>query len=104
MQIQQPNSEAKRQELKALDEALAERKRYYLEQEALITELVESGNTQLMGLTHDILVARQQLRDLKTDIRTAAQDKVLLCEDLDSIREQVRITVVAVQPQFYGSI
>lgn len=92
--MQAVQSEAKRQELKVLDEAIAERKRYYREQEALIGELVETGNTQLMGLTHDILAAKQQLRDIKTDIRTAAQDKVLLNEDLEQIRGEIQLTVV----------
>jgi chromosome segregation ATPase len=90
----QKSSEAKRQELKALDDAIAERKRYLREQEALITELVESGNTQIMGLHHDILLAKQELRSVKTDIRTAAQDKVLLNEDLDQIREEIQLVVV----------
>jgi chromosome segregation ATPase len=101
----QKSSEAKRQELKALDEAIADRKRYLREQEALITEIVEAGNTQLMSLTHDIVVAKSELRSIKTDIRTAAQDKVLLNEDLDQIREELQLTVVrttfvAVGPAF----
>jgi chromosome segregation ATPase len=94
MQVLQKSSEAKRQELKALDDAITERKRYYREQESLIAELVESGNTQLMGLTHDIMLAKQELRSIKTDIRTAAQDKVLLNEDLDQIRTEIQLTVV----------
>lgn len=55
---------------------------------------------QLMGLTHDIAVAKQELRSLKTDIRTAAQDKVLLNQDLDQIRSEIQITVVGVVPTF----
>lgn len=83
------SSEAKRQELKVLDEAIAERKRYKREQETLITEMVEQGNSKLMELTHDIALAKQELRNLKTDIRTAAQDKVLLNEDLDNLRGKI---------------
>jgi hypothetical protein len=94
MQVLQKSSEAKRQELIALDVAIKDRKRYYREQEALIVDLVESGNTQLMGLNHDILMAKQQLRDIKTDIRTAAQDKVLLNEDLDNMRSDAELLVV----------
>lgn len=94
MQVLQKSSEAKRLELKALDDAITERKRYLREQESLIAELVESGNTQLMGLTHDIMLAKQELRSIKTDIRTAAQDKVLLNEDLDQIRTEIQLTVV----------
>jgi hypothetical protein len=94
MLVAPKSSIAKQQELKMLDELIAERKKYLREQEALIAEIVESGNTQLMGLTHDILAAKQQLRDIKTDIRTAAQDKVLLNEDLDQIRSEIQLTVV----------
>jgi hypothetical protein len=105
MQVLQKSSEAKRKELKALDEAIAERKRYHRNQETLINEMVSAGNTQLMGLTHDILLAKQQLRDIKTDIRTAAQDKVLLNEDLDIMREEaqmlvIRTTFIGVTPIF----
>lgn len=94
MQVLQKSSESKRQELKALDDAIADRKRYLREQEALIKDLVESGNTQLMGLHHDILLAKQELRGIKTDIRTAAQDKVLLNEDLETMRGEAELLVV----------
>lgn len=83
----------KRDELKALNAEIAERYRYYTHQEAQIKELVESGNTQLMGLHHDIIMATQRLREIKTDIRTAAQDKVLLNEDLEQIRGEIQITI-----------
>lgn len=81
--------EAKRKELKALNAAITERTQYHNDQEKLITEMVEAGNTQLMGLIHDTVVAKQELRDLKTDIRTAAQDKVLLNEDLEGLRRDI---------------
>jgi hypothetical protein len=105
MQVVQKSSEAKRQELKVLDEAIAERKRYFREQETLIVDLIESGNTQLMGLHHDILMAKQELRSIKTDIRTAAQDKVLLNEDLETMRGEaellvVRTTFIGISPIF----
>lgn len=105
MQVLKSSPEAKRQELKALDEAIAERKKYYREQEALIADMVEAGNTMIMGLNHDILMAKQLLRDIKTDIRTAAQDKVLLAEDLETMREEaqllvVRTTFIGVTPIF----
>lgn len=105
MLVAPKSSEAKRQELKVLDEAIAERKRYFREQETLITDLIESGNTQLMGLHHDILMAKQELRSVKTDIRTAAQDKVLLNEDLETMRGEaqllvVRTTFIGVSPVF----
>lgn len=105
MQVAQKSSEAKRQELKALDDAILERKRYYREQEALIADLIESGNTQLMGLHHDILLAKQELRGLKTDIRTFSYDKVLLNEDLQMLRGEaemlvVRTTFIGISPAF----
>jgi hypothetical protein len=46
------------------------------------------------------MLAKQILRDIKTDIRTAAQDKVLLNEDLTNIREEIHLTVV--QTTFIG--
>lgn len=58
---------------------------------------------QLMQLHHDIVMARQELRSIKTDIRTAAQDKVLLMQDLKTMRNEaqmlvVRTTTVAIHP------
>lgn len=92
---QQPkSSEEKRQELKLLDGLIADRKKYHRKQEALITDMVESGNTQLMGLNHDILLAKQELRDIKTDIRTAAQDKVILNKALGSMRTEIELAEV----------
>lgn len=81
--------EAKRQELKALDEAIAERKQYHSEQKKLVNDMVEAGNTQLMGLTHDIAVAKQELRDLKTDVRAMKRDKVILDGDLQAVRRDL---------------
>lgn len=84
---------AKRAELKVLNKAIAKRKKYYREQEKLIIDLVETGNTQLMGLNHDIMFAKKELRDIKTDIRTFAHDKVLLVEDIRVL--QVEMNVLA---------
>jgi arginine deiminase len=80
---------AKRAELHVLDDLIAERKRYYDIQEALISELVESGNTQLMGLTHEIALEQQELRNLKIDKRLLIQDKIMLSHDLVIIREDI---------------
>jgi hypothetical protein len=87
--VAQKSSAEKRQELRVLDEAIAERKKYYREQEHLITETIERGNSKIMELVHDTTVAKKELRDLKTDIRTSAQDKKLLNEDLDNIRNEL---------------
>jgi chromosome segregation ATPase len=85
-----PKSKAEKlTELRTLDEVIAERKKYHREQETLINETCEQGNSELMALTHEITLSKQVLRDLKTDIRTAAQDKVLLNEDLEDIRKQI---------------
>ena len=78
--------QAKRQELKALDEAIAERKRYHREQEKLITEMIETGNSKLMALIYDVKLSEQELRDIKTDIRTASQDKVILSRELAAMQ------------------
>jgi hypothetical protein len=94
------SNSVKRLELKALNEVIAERQRYLREQEDLIKDLVESGNIQLMALNHDILMAKQMLRTIKTDIRTAAHDKVLLNEDLDTMRNDMQLMVV--QTTFVG--
>lgn len=83
--------EAKRKELRALNDTIADRKRYRNEQEKLINELVETGNSQLMNLIHENALAKKELRDLKTDIRTAAQDKVILNEDLEGLRGELAI-------------
>jgi chromosome segregation ATPase len=92
-----PKSKAEKQaELKTLDNAIAERKIYHRQQEALINEACESGNSELMSLDHDIVVAKQALRDLKTDIRTAALDKVLLNNDLDHLRQEAEDLVGSV--------
>lgn len=80
---------SKQAELKALNAEIAVRAKYKRDQEAQIAELVESGNTQLMGLHHDIVTAKQELRSIKTDIRTAAQDKVLLTEDLTQLQKEL---------------
>lgn len=84
-----------KEKLRALNAEIAKRHHYFTQQETQIKELVESGNTQLMGLHHDILVAKQELREIKTDIRTAAQDKVLLNEDLESIRGAIQVGIGA---------
>lgn len=81
---------AKRRQLKELNDAIAERTTYHKQQEKLIAEMVEAGNTELMGLTHDIKVAKHALRECKTDVRTAAEDKVRLNEDLDNIRGEIK--------------
>lgn len=87
------NESVKRAKLKALDDAIAERRKYYNDQEKLITDLVEAGNTELMGLHHDILLAKQELRNIKTDIRTFAQDKVLLKEDIVVLQREIAVLV-----------
>lgn len=84
----QPSNEDKQAELKALNVTIAERKKYLRDQEKLINETVERGNSTLLEMHHDIALAKKELRELKTDIRTAAQDKVLLNEDLETMRAQ----------------
>lgn len=104
MQAAQKSSQTARQELKELNELIADRKRYYRAQEVLIAEMVEAGNTELMGLTHDIILAKSELRGIKTDIRTAAQDKVLLNEDLEQIRNEISLTVVRTTFVGFGAL
>lgn len=79
----------KRATLKCLNEEIADRVKYRRDNETKINELVEAGNTQLMGLTHDIELAKKELKEIKTDIRTAAREKVLLNEDLDALRTEL---------------
>lgn len=86
---------AKKQEVTKLNAEIEERRKYRTGQERQINELVESGNTQLMALSHDIEVAKKELRDLKTDLRKNKQDKVLLNEDL----ERMRIEATALDTQ-----
>lgn len=77
-------------QLSSLNSQIAERAKYLRDQERIITDTVESGNTQLMGLNHDIAVATQQLKDLKVDVRNARQDKRLLEEDLEILRSEAQ--------------
>lgn len=74
--------------LRALNVEIRERQCYKREQEKIIEEVIETGNTRLMALHHDIELAKKQLRDLKTDIRTAAQDKVMLQEDIKTLTHE----------------
>jgi hypothetical protein len=83
------NSLDKQQQLRLLDKTIVAREKYRACQEALINDLAETGNSKLMELTYDIQLAKKQLRDLRTDIRTAAQDKVLLLRDLDELRNEL---------------
>lgn len=82
------NSTDARAELKQLNAQIEERKKYYKEQEKAIDDMVEAGNSELMSLNHEVEVAKKQLRDIKTDIRTSAQDKKLLNEDLEAMRNE----------------
>lgn len=68
--------------LSSLKDQIAERTKYLRDQERVITDTIESGNTQLMELNHEIALARQMLKDLKVDIRNARQDKRLLEDDI----------------------
>lgn len=88
----------RKQELKALESDIQARKAYLREQEALIAEIIEKGNTQLMELSHDIAVAKQMLRDIKTDIRTAAHDKALLMQDIQGLQIQITQQTLIIAP------
>lgn len=82
----------KRQQVRVLDALIIERTAYQREQEQIINNLIEAGNIQLMGLNHDIVMAKAMLKELKTDIRTTQQDKRLLEEDYQSL--QVRVMTI----------
>lgn len=84
----------KKQKLKDLNIIIAERADYFNTQEALINELIEKGNDELLMLSHEIALAKKELREIKTDIRTSSQDKVLLMEDLRGLQVQVATLVV----------
>lgn len=92
-----------RQELVDLTGALAERRRYYAEQQALIDDLVEAGNTRLMELNHDILYATGELKRLKTELYRINQDKRLLLEDLELLRREL-MQMDGSSPGFTGII
>lgn len=80
---------AKLAELQELDRQIAARKKYYGEQEKLINDLVEAGNMQLMNLNHDILLAKQELKDIKTDTRNAKRDRGQALSDLEEMRTEL---------------
>lgn len=75
-----------RRTLRKLDRQIAERSKYLKDQEKVIDEMVEQGGSRIMGLRHEVMLAEKELRDLKTDIRTMANDKRLLQQDLDDLR------------------
>jgi predicted nucleic acid-binding Zn-ribbon protein len=77
-------------ELRAVKGEIAERNQYRGEQERIITDLIDQGNMRLLELNYDIKLAKQTLRDLKTDIRTAAQDRELVRDDLESLKNEVK--------------
>lgn len=81
----------RRAELRDLNQAILERKKYLRDQEALLAEIIERGNGELMMLTHEIAIAKKQLRELKTDIRTSAQDKVILMQSITMLQLQVAV-------------
>lgn len=91
----------KQDRLKALNVEIAEREKYKRSQESQINELIESGNTELMSLVHDVAVARQELREVKTDLRLASREKGELNGTLLAIREEISISVT--QTIFVGS-
>lgn len=84
-----------------LEKETLDRASYYRQQEALIKDMVESGNTQLMALHYEITEAKKVLGDLKIEIRTARQDKRLIEADLQSLQGQAieyseSLTVIAI--------
>lgn len=84
-----------------LEKETLDRASYYRQQEALIKDMVESGNTQLMALHYEITEAKKILGDLKIEIRTARQDKRLIEADLQSLQVQAieyseSLTVIAI--------
>jgi aminopeptidase N len=84
-----------------LEKETLDRASYYRQQEALIKDMVESGNTQLMALHYEITEAKKVLGDLKIEIRTARQDKRLIEADLQSLQVQAieyseSLTVIAI--------
>jgi len=58
---------SKQAELTELDEAIEQRRKYLKDQERLINDTIEAGNTELMMLTHEIAIAKRELKELKTD-------------------------------------
>lgn len=87
--MSQPKPNAKQAELQELDRQIADRKKYYGEQEKLISDMVESGNLQLMNLNHDILLAKQELKDIKVDTRNAKRDRTQALSDLEEVRREL---------------
>lgn len=92
---------SKQDQLKALNVEIVEREKYKRGQESQITEMIETGNSQLMELVHDIAVAKQELREVKTDVRLAIREKMELHMALSDIREEISISII--QTVFVGT-
>jgi hypothetical protein len=76
-------------ELQVLNKTITDRQQYHRQQELIIADMIERGNTVLMGLTHDIALAENELRTLKVDVRLALQDKLMLRQDLEELRQEL---------------
>lgn len=74
--------------LKALNVTIRERQQYHNEQEQIINDLIESGNTRLMELNHDIQLAKKERNDLKADHRSLMQEKIQLKRDIELMKKE----------------
>lgn len=73
--------------LKNVNATIDERKKYQLDQEAHITDLMDAGNLQFKGLDIEITEAQHVLKELKIAIRTLKQDKSTTESDIEVIRQ-----------------
>ena len=80
-----------RQETRTIEDAIVERRQYLAKIEAEIAETVEAGNMQLRGIDHEATVYGQEVKNLKIEIRTLKQDKLITDKDIQSLRDEFAV-------------
>lgn len=82
-----------KEELRSVKDSIAERKRYYDEQEALIAKQAEEGNLQLRGLEYEIIESRQVIKDLEVKRTNLFSEQKTLNEDIERARNDFALEI-----------
>jgi chromosome segregation ATPase len=76
-----------------INREIAEREHYRKQQEAIITQIINDGNNQLLQLNYDIKYARKELRDMKAKLYELASERYTAEEDLRLLKEEIKQTL-----------